>query len=241
MKIEGKVAVVTGAASGIGRSIARRFTAEGGLVVAVDLDEGRLAKVSAELECESVVADISSESGIAAICDRERIDILCNNAGILDSLTPLLDVDDELWHRVIDVNLTGPFKLSRAVVKMMVDQGGGTVVNTCSAASLSGGRAGCAYTAAKHGLLGLTRSVAWYYGDQNIRCNAIAPGAIQTKMHHRAPPHAGGLAKYSQYFGVMPEQGKAMAVADVALFLACDDSRYINGEIITVDGGWNAF
>ena len=114
-------------------------------------------------------------------------------------------------------------------------------VNTCSAASLSGGRAGCAYTVSKHGLLGLTRSIAWYYGDQGIRCNAIAPGAIQTKMHMREVPHAGGLKKYGTYFPTIPKHGKAMAVAETALFLASDAASYVNGEILSVDGGWNAF
>ncbi|MDP6935733.1 MAG: SDR family oxidoreductase, partial [Myxococcota bacterium] len=207
----------------------------------VDLDGDRLAKVAEELSCESVVADIGTEEGVAAVVSRTDMDILCNNAGILDSLTPLLAVDDALWDQVMRVNLTAPFKLCRGALPAMIERGGGVIVNTCSAASLSGGRAGCAYTASKHGLLGLTRSIAWYYGDKGIRCNAIAPGAIQTKMHFRNPPHTDGLQKYSRYFGTMPEHGKAIAVAEAALYLASDASGYVNGEVLTVDGGWNAF
>ena len=139
MKLADKTAVVTGAASGIGRAIARLFKAEGAEVIAVDMDEERLAKVATELECESVLADITTEDGIAAIVNRPRIDILCNNAGILDALTPLLDVDDGMWDRVLNVNLTAPFKLSKAVLPGMIERGGGTLVNTCSAAALSGG------------------------------------------------------------------------------------------------------
>jgi NAD(P)-dependent dehydrogenase (short-subunit alcohol dehydrogenase family) len=241
MKLENKVAVVTGAASGIGRSIARVYVAEGAHVVAVDLDGDRLAKVAEELGCTAVVADITTEAGREAVLARERVDVLVNNAGILDRLTPLVEVEDDLWDRVMAVNVTAPFKLCRAAVPGMIAQGGGVILNTCSAASLSGGRAGCAYTASKHALLGLTRSIAWYYGSEGIRCNAIAPGAIQTKMHMRDMPHQGGMEKYAKHFGTIPEHGKAMQVARVALFLASEDASYINGEVLCVDGGWNAF
>ena len=241
MKLEGKTAVVTGAASGIGRAIARLFKAEGAEVIAVDLDEERLDKVATELGCEQVLVDITSAEGISAITNRPKIDILCNNAGILDALTPLLDVDDAMWDRVLDVNLTAPFKLAKAIIPGMIEGGGGSVVNTCSAAALSGGRAGCSYTVAKHGLLGLTRSVAWFYGDKGIRCNAVAPGAIQTKMHMRQMPHQQGMEKYAKYFATIPEHGKAITVAQAVLFLASDDSSYINGEVLSVDGGWNTF
>ena len=241
MSVAGKVCVVTGAASGIGRSMARALHAAEATVVAVDLDAKGLAKVQGELGCEVVEADITSAEGLAAICERERIDVLMNNAGVLDSLTPLLDVTDELWEKVVTVNLTAPMKLCRAVLPGMIERGGGVVINTCSAASLSGGRAGCSYTSAKHGLLGLTRSIAWFYGNQGIRCNAIAPGAIKTKMHMRQMPHADGIKRYSEYFKTIPPHGSAMQVAQVAAFLASDAASYINGEVISVDGGWNAF
>jgi NAD(P)-dependent dehydrogenase (short-subunit alcohol dehydrogenase family) len=241
MRLEGRVAVITGAASGIGRSMARCFAAEGAKVVAVDLDEARLAKVVDELSCDGVVADISDPDGVAAILDRPVVDILCNNAGILDRLTPLLDVDDEMWDRVMRINVHAPFKLCQGVLPGMIERGGGVIVNTCSAAALSGGRAGCSYTVSKHGLLGLTRSIAWFYGSDGIRCNAIAPGAIQTKMHMREAPHQKGFEKYASYFPTIPEHGKAMAVAETALFLASDGASYINGEVLSVDGGWNAF
>lgn len=238
--LQGKTAVITGAASGIGRTMARRFAAEGATVIAVDIDGDRLAKVAAELGCEAIVADLGTDAGVAAAIAKD-IDILCNNAGILDALTPLEDTDDALWDKVFSVNVTAPFKLCRAVVPKMVAKGGGVVLNTCSAASLSGGRAGCSYTASKHALLGLTRSIAWYYGARGIRCNAIAPGAIQTKMQMRQPPHPGGMAAYAPYFPTIPRQGKAAEVADVAAFLVSDGARYVNGEVLSVDGGWAAY
>ena len=240
MSLADKTALITGAASGIGRAMARKFSAEGATVIAVDIDEARLTKVTSELGCEGLVVDLATEEGLAAVIARD-LDILCNNAGILDALTPLEDTDDALWDRVMAVNLTAPFKLCRAIVPRMVASGGGVILNTCSAASLSGGRAGCSYTASKHALLGLTRSIAWYYGDKGVRCNAIAPGAIQTKMQVRQPPHPGGMQAYAPYFPTISSQGKAAEVADVAAFLVGDGARYVNGEVVSVDGGWTAY
>ena len=241
MTLETRTCVITGAGSGIGRSIARRFAREGAKLVLVDIDGLRLAKVSEELGAEAVEMDVTDPEQVARLFDRERVDVLCNNAGVLDKLTPLHEVDDGLWRRVMSVNVDAPFLACRAAIPKMLEQGGGAIVNTCSAASLSGGRAGAAYTASKHALLGLTRSIAWYYGPQGVRCNAMAPGAIQTRMQIREVPHAGGIERYSAYFQTIPPHGKAMDVAEVALFLASDASRYVNGAVVPVDGGWNAF
>lgn len=240
-RLDGRVAVITGAASGIGRSMARAFAAEGAVVVAVDMDAARLAEVGAELGCETAAIDVSDRAAVEALLDRDRVDVLCNNAGVLDALTPLAETDDDLWRRVMRINVDGPFFACRAVIPGMIARGGGVILNTCSNAALSGGRAGAAYTASKHALLGLTRSTAWYYGPQGVRCNALAPGAIQTKMHVRQPPHPGGMERYAAYFGTMPPHGKAMEVARVAVFLASDDASYVNGEVLGVDGGWGAF
>lgn len=241
MSLNGKVVVVTGAASGIGRAMARRFAADGAQVVAVDMDARRLGEVATELGCEAVIADVGDREAVTALLDRPRVDVLCNNAGVLDGLTPVHDISDELWDRLLRINLTGPFLACRAVLPKMVAQGGGVILNTCSAAALSGGRAGGAYTASKHGLLGLTRSIAWYYADQGVRCNAIAPGAIQTRLHLRDTMHEGGFAKYQAYFSTMPRHGKAAEVADVAYALVSDAGAYVNGEVVRVDGGWGAF
>jgi NAD(P)-dependent dehydrogenase (short-subunit alcohol dehydrogenase family) len=240
-RLDGRVAVVTGAASGIGRSIARRLASSGAEVVLVDLDEARLRKVAEELCAELIVADVSTQEGVDAMLDRPKVDILVNNAGVLDGLTPLAEVDDALWAKVMRVNVDGPFRAMRAVLPGMVERGGGVILNTCSAAALSGGRAGAAYTASKHALLGLTRSTAWYYGNQGVRCNAIAPGAIQTRMHTREMPSSAGMARTAPYFPTIPEHGKAMEVAEVAVFLCSDAARYVNGAVLPVDGGWLAY
>ncbi len=251
MKLQGKAAVITGAASGIGRSIARIFAAEGARSVLVDVDEGRLNKVVAELrgkdaEVEPMLVDLSDAQACAGVISRckERfgsVDILCNNAGVLASLTPCHDTDDALWRKVMSVNLDAPFALTRAALQHMQEQGSGAIVNTASAAGEHGGRGGCAYTASKHALIGLTRSVAWYYGGQGIRCNAVAPGAIQTRMQGSFVPHPGGMAAYQPHFPTIPRFGKAMEVAQAVAFLASDDAAYVNGTVMAVDGGWTAY
>jgi NAD(P)-dependent dehydrogenase (short-subunit alcohol dehydrogenase family) len=248
MKLQGKAALITGAASGIGRSIARLYASEGAKLVLVDRDEARLAKVSAELtekgaEVVAANVDLLAEGGCADMVQRcldayGRIDILCNNAGVLDNLAPAHACDDELWRKVMGVNTDAPFRAIRAALPAMIEQESGSIVNTASAAGEHGGRGGCAYTVSKHAVIGLTRSVAWFYGAKGIRCNAIAPGSIQTRMAGTLVPDAEGMAAYQPYFATIPRFGKAMEVAQAALFLGSDDASYINGAILPVDGGW---
>jgi NAD(P)-dependent dehydrogenase (short-subunit alcohol dehydrogenase family) len=246
MRLQDKVTIITGAASGIGRSIARKFTAEGAKIIIADVAEERLAKVHAEVGGEMMLCNVTDKAQIDALVQKAidthgRIDVLCNNAGILDNLTPATDTADELWDKVIAVNMTGPFQLARSVLKHMVEAGSGSIVNTTSAAGLNGGRGGCSYTASKHGLVGLTRSIAWFYGPKGIRCNAVAPGAIQTRMASTLVPHMGGFERYQDYFGTIPPHGKAIQVADVVAFLASDEAAYVNGAVMPVDGGWSTF
>jgi NAD(P)-dependent dehydrogenase (short-subunit alcohol dehydrogenase family) len=252
MRLENKVAVITGCSSGIGRAMARRFAAEGAKLVAVDIWEDRLNKVVGELSAQGhevvgVVADVTRDEDIVRMIDTavERfggVNILCNNAGVLDKLTPVHDADDDLFNKVMAVNAYGPFAACRRVLPIMLEAGGGSIVNTASAAGQHGGRGGAVYTMSKHAVVGLTRNVAWYYGNQGIRCNAIAPGQIMTRMASGTEaPHQGGFEHYQPYFTQMPTPGKSGQVADVALFLASDESSYVNGAILPADGGWTSF
>lgn len=250
-RLSGKIAIITGAASGIGKAMARRFAAEGAAVLASDVDEARLMRVVDGIienggAATAQVCDISeraSAEGLvaAALSAHGRLDILCNNAGVLDSLTPLADCTDALWRTVMGVNLDGPFFACRAAIPAMIAAGGGAIVNTASAAGIAGGRGGAAYTASKHALVGMTRNVAWFYGPSGIRCNAIAPGAIATPMAGRLVPNPDGFARMRDYFSTVPPMGKPDAVADAALFLASDEGRYVSGAVLSVDGGWLSY
>lgn len=249
--LDGQVAVITGAASGMGRAMARRFAAEGARLVLADLQTEKLEKVAGELaeaghEVAYEVVDVSEAADVERLIGRAQsdfggVDTLCNNAGILDNLTPLHDTDEALWDRLLGVNAKGPYLASRLAVKLMMDQGGGSIINTASAAGNHGGRGGAAYTASKHAVVGLTKSIAWFYGPHNIRCNAICPGAIMTAMASSFTPHAEGFERYSKHFPTVPPFGKARDIADVAVFLASDEARYVNGAVIPVDGGWVAY
>ena len=251
MKLEDKVAIVTGAGSGIGAAMVKLFAQEGAKVCMVDLQEDPLAKLASELvsegfPCRAVVADCSQQNGVdsyikAAIDSFGRVDILCNNAGILDGLTPVVDCSNELWEQVMGVNLTGPMMSCRGLIPLMIEQGGGVILNTASVAGDGRGRGGVAYTASKHAMVGLTRSIAWYYGSQNIRCNALAPGAVLTPMAMAKIPHAGGMEKMAPYLPIIGRYGDPMEVAKAGLFLVSDDSTYVNGSILGVDGGWTIF
>ena len=251
MRLEGKSVVITGAASGIGRAMARRFAAEGARLLIADIDKERLGKVKGQLaetgaQVLDMVIDVGDKEQVEAMVQSAAdtfgsLDVLCNNAGVLDNLTPLEDVEDEMWDRVMSINVRGPFLAARKALPIMVEQGGGSIINTASAAGLAGGRGGAVYTASKHAVVGLTSSIAWFYGPKGVRCNAIAPGAIQTKMAASLVPHMGGFERYQPYFSQIPPHGKASEVADVALFLASSDSAYVNGAVIPVDGGWLTF
>jgi NAD(P)-dependent dehydrogenase (short-subunit alcohol dehydrogenase family) len=172
-----------------------------------------------------------------------RVDILINNAGVMDLFESVADVDNGTWRRVMSINLDGPMYAMRKAVPLMLAQGGGVIINTASVAALGGASAGAAYTASKHALVGLTRSTAFQYAKLGIRCNAIASGGVNTNIMQSVDPaklDQAALARIGAYHAVNPGMLEPVDIANVVLFLASDEARHVNGAIVPVDMGWTA-
>lgn len=253
MRLQDKVVVVTGAASGMGLAMAHLFTREGAKVVAGDWNAARLEAAVSGIrasggEITPSQGDISNQASAEALIDLAvstygRLDVLVNNAGVMDHMAGVGELTDEVWTRVLGINLNGPMYTSRRAVRQMLEQGGGSIVNIASTAALSGGAAGAAYTTSKHGLIGLTRSTAWMYAQRGLRCNAICPGATKTNIAETMPQDRldpTGAARAGAFAALIPAYLDSVDIAQLALFLASDESRYINGAIIPADGGWTA-
>ncbi len=253
MRLQDRSIVITGAAAGMGRAMALRFAAEGASLVITDRHEERLAAAVTEISAtgarvHAIAGDISeralAESVVdAAITHFGRIDVLVNNAGIMDYMAGVGELTDDVWRRVMSVNVDGPMFTSRRAMPHMLSQARGSIVNIASIASLSGGAAGAAYTTSKHALLGLTRSTAWMYAERGVRCNVICPGATKTNIAESMPQEQldpTGAARAGQFAALIPAYLEPEDIASLALFLASDESRYINGAVITADGGWMA-
>jgi len=253
MRLEGKVAIITGAGSGMGRAMANLFAAEGAKIIAAEWHAGTLQEVVDEVTAaggviRGVQGNVALEADCGTIVDTAmdafgRVDVLCNNAGVMDINQGVAEVTNEMWDRVLGINLNGPMFLTRKVVPIMIAQGGGSVVNTASVAGLGGGAAGAAYTVSKHGLIGLTRNTAFVYAPDGVRCNAIAAGAVETNIMQSVDAtkmDPKGSARFGTWYAAIPGQLKALDIAELALFLASDESKKINGAIIPADAGWTA-
>lgn len=253
MRLEDKVVVITGAASGMGLAMARIFTAEGASVVAGDWNGERLGKAVQEITAASgkitgQQGDISDKASAEALVNLAvetygKLDVLVNNAGIMDYMAGIDAVTDDIWDKVLKVNLYGPMYTSRRAVQIMLEAGHGSIINIGSTASLSGGAAGVAYTTSKHALLGLTKNVAWMYAKRGIRCNAVLPGGTNTNIQETMPQDKldpVGLQRQMEFGSLCPLYLESEDIAKAALFFASDDSRFINGAVLTADGGWMA-
>ncbi|MDN4471816.1 SDR family NAD(P)-dependent oxidoreductase [Demequina zhanjiangensis] len=243
-RFTGKTVIVTGAGSGIGRATASRIAREGGRVIALDISEDRLKEFAAEhdgLDITVVRADVTADEDLAKVLDAagEKIDALANVAGIMDNMTPVHEVTDEIWNRVFAVNVTGPMKLSRAVLPRMLAAGRGSIVNVASEAGLRGSAAGAAYTSSKHAIVGLTKNSAFMYAETGVRVNAVAPGAVMTNIEARFDSEL-GQDRVSTAMAVTPTPASADQLAASITFLLSDDGVNLNGVILPSDGGWSA-
>jgi NAD(P)-dependent dehydrogenase (short-subunit alcohol dehydrogenase family) len=238
-ELDGQVAIVTGGVSGIGRATAVRFAAEGATVAVIDRDGEGAAGLAQEIGGSGYGVDVRDgdalTQAVREVADAHgRLDVLFNNAGTGD-LRPLHTVDDKLWHRLIDVNLTGTFNGIRAAVPIMLEAGRGAIVNNASLSGLMPTRNEAAYSAAKAGVIALTKSGALEYGPQ-IRVNCVAPGHVRT-------PLTAAFELFPDVFEPVVRQiplarvGEADEIADVVLFLASARSSYITGQTLVVDGG----
>lgn len=244
---QGRQALVTGAGSGIGRATALRLAREGAIVIGCDISADGLAQTASEgaaehLSVTTVVADVTRQADVDALAAKTggRVDILANVAGIMDHFLPLGEVDDETWTRVIDVNLTGVMRLTRAVLPVMQAAGGGAIVTVASEASLSAGASGVAYSASKHGVVGLVKSVAFFYGPQGIRSNAVLPGPVDTGIGATAmPTSTWAIERAGVKLASMPPMADPDRIASVISWLASDEAANVNGALVTSDGGWS--
>jgi NAD(P)-dependent dehydrogenase (short-subunit alcohol dehydrogenase family) len=248
MRLKDKIAVVTGAAHGIGRGIAECFAREGAKVMVLDLDAGG-GKSAAEAITEAggraffFKTDISSETQVAAVIDQistqfSAVHVLCNNAAYISKTWHRSgDAPDEEWEKCLEITLHGTQRVTRAVLPLMSRQKQGSIINISSVQGLVAGRNSAAYTTVKHGLIGFTHSVACDYGPDNIRCNAICPGAIKTRI---SPEPGSELHQRQISKTFLGRIGTVEEIAQAALFLASDESSYITGAVLPVDGGWTA-
>lgn len=249
MRLDGKVCVITGAGSGQGRSAALRFAEEGAHVVIAEVDAATGASVAAEITAAGgaalfVQTDVSSEGDWRRVIGQAvesfgGVDVLYNNAAVAPVEDgSVVDVPLAVWDRTLAVNLTGPMLGCRHAIPQMLRRGGGSIINTSSIRAFVGGSQPIdAYTAGKGALISLTRSLAVVYGPQGIRANVIAPGTIRTPMAlvHDAHGDAGSRMRLARY--PVGRFGRPEEIADLALYLASDESRWTNGAVMVIDGG----
>lgn len=252
MRLENKVAIITGGANGIGKAIAAAYAKEGAKVSLADFNEEALNNTVAEFnsqgfEAFGVKVDVSSEDDIQRMVDDSaghfgRVDILVNCAGVLDNMQAAHNVEDAIWNRVMDINVGGVMRGSRKIIPLFTEQGGGIIVNLASICGITGGRGGLTYTAAKHAVAGMTKNIASTYGAQGVRCNAIAPAQVDTGLTQSINNYdMFGLKQATRGASLMNRSASPDEIASIALFLASGESSYINGVVLAADAGWSAY
>lgn len=251
-KLENKVAIVTGAASGMGRAISVMYAQEGAKVVLADYNLEGAEEVAQEIIAAggtaiAVKADVSDSTDIATMIETAlskygSLDVLVNNAGIMDSFEPVGEVTDEKWEHIFDVNTKGVMRAMRKAVNYWLENDKkGNIINVISTGGLNGAHAGVAYAASKHAVVALTKNTAFMYAQKNIRVNGIAPGAVATNISSGMTSVSElGMSRARLAHGVIPATGTSEDIGAVAVFLGSDDTGFVNGAIIVADGGWTA-
>lgn len=245
-RFNGKVAFVTGAASGIGRATAIAFAAEGARVAILDRTDDALRDTADAIrnaggEVLVIACDVSKPEQVEAAVARTvetfgRLDVAFNNAGVENKAAPVAEIELDEWDRILDINLRGTFVCMKHELAQMARQGGGVVINTSSGAGVRGVAGGAAYAASKHAIIGLTKSAALDYAKSNIRVNAILPGNIETPMMDR---FTGGDIQKAIDLEPVGRLGKPEEIADAVLWMSADLGAFVTGASISVDGGWS--
>lgn len=241
MRLEGRTALVTGGASGIGAATARRLAAEGARVVVADLDGAAAQSVASEIDGEVAVFDVADASAARAGVEATGpFEILVNNAGT-DRFAFFVNTDPELWDFVLGVNLRGVLAVTHAVLPAMHERGGGAIVNVASEAGRVGSQGSATYSAAKAGVIGFTKAIARESARYGVRCNAVAPGPIETPLLNSAAVQLGEIGERLKQGMVdataMRRTGAPEEVAAAIAYLASDDASYVTGQTLNVSGG----
>ena len=248
-RLKNKVALITGAGSGIARAAAKIFAREGASVVVAELDEEKGRSIADEIGAAAIFihTDVTDEKSIentmnAAVKTFGGLNVLFNCAGgSVPNDTIVTEVDLEVWEHTIPLDLRGPFLCSRFGIPKIIESGGGSVINVSSVVALRGNHPAHVYSAAKGGLISLTRSLAGAYSSEGVRANVICPGMIATDRIKAKPPSNRRTAMVQSYRSYEFGSGEPEDIANIALFLASDESRMVNGAVIPADGGISAY
>ncbi len=253
-RLQGKVAIVTGAASGISKAVALRFAAEGASVAAFDVNETGLAETVSEIQqaggqASAILVNVAESQQVQNAIQQVKntygkLDIVFNGVGLSGRRWgdgPIHECTEEAWEKVININLTSMFLMCKYTVPLLLENGGGSVINLSSVLALVGGDEDFythGYAASKSGIIGLSRGMAAYYAPQNLRVNVIAAGLIATPMSQRAQTNPHILARLKQLQPLTGAMGLPEDIAGAAAYFASDDAKFVTGVVLPVDGGW---